>query len=166
MNTITVLLCMGTSLVVWGALVNSVEAATVTFEGNTFDVTASLSNGSVESMEVDADFTSLIVIVETSDTEDDELMIILPRALIDAKTNGGDDEFIILVDGEEEDYEESNTTGTERTLAITIPAGAEEVEIIGSQVVPEFPLGVMGAMGAIVAATVLFSRFKKIQTAV
>jgi hypothetical protein len=98
--------------------------------------------------------------LETDATEDGELLVTLPRALIDAKSNGADDEFIVLVDGDEADYEEHHKSGTERALLIQVPAGTGDVEIVGTQVVPEFPLAIMAVMGAIVATAVAVTRFR------
>ncbi|MFQ5940076.1 MAG: hypothetical protein ACE5KA_00030 [Nitrososphaerales archaeon] len=132
----------------------------VDFEGNSFDVPASLSNGSVMSIDVDQDFVSIIIAVETSATEVGELMITLPRELIDSKFKGDDDDFIVLVDGEEMDYTEDSTTDTERALTIPVFAVTEEVEIIGTQVIPEFPITVMAVMGLVVAMTIGLGRLK------
>ena len=59
------------------------------------------------------------------------------RELIDSKDDINDDVFIVLVDGNEVNFEETTTT-TDRTLKIPFPDGAEEIEIIGTFVVPEF----------------------------
>lgn len=133
----------------------------VEFEGNVFNVKASLSNGSVQSIEVDPDFTSIIVFVRTSATDDGELEITLPRDLIDARINGDDDDFIVLVDGDEADFEETDTTATSRTLVIPVPAGAEEVEIIGTFVVPEF--GILAALALAVAVGAIIAVSRKNQ---
>ena len=135
------------------------ETVRVEFEGNAFDVEASLSNGSIESIIVDEDFASVIVTVETSATDDGKLMITLPRELIDSKMNGGDDDYIILVDGEESDYQEE-TTPDERALTIDVFSATEEVEIIGTQVIPEFPIAVMAVVGVIFATAIVMSRVK------
>lgn len=129
----------------------------VEFEGNVFNIDASLSNGSIQSIEVDPDFTSLIISVSTTD-EDGELTITLPRDLIDARIDGDDDDFIVLVDGEEADFEESETTSSERTLVIPVPGGAEEIEIIGTQVIPEFGILAALVLAAAVGAIVVVSR--------
>lgn len=133
----------------------------VEFEGNVFNVKASLSNGSIQSIEVDPDFTSLLISVSTTD-EDGELTITLPRDLIDAKVNGDDDSFIVLVDGEEADFEETDTTSTERTLSIPVPGGAEEIEIIGTVVVPEFGILAAFVLAAAIGAIVVLSRKNQI----
>ncbi len=130
----------------------------VEFEGNKIPVKYDMTNGSVRGIEVDPDFTSIIISI--SATDDGELTVTLPRKLIDARFNecgGDDDEFIVLVDGEEETYDESDTTSTDRELVIPIPGGAEEVEIIGTCIIPEFgilaPLVLAAAVGAIIVAS-------------
>ncbi|MFQ5969094.1 MAG: PEFG-CTERM sorting domain-containing protein [Nitrososphaerales archaeon] len=133
----------------------------VEFEGNVFNVKASLSNGNIQSVEVDPDFTSIILFISTSETEDGELLITLPRDLIDSRINGDDDDYILLVDGEEADFEETETTSTSRTLVIPIPAGAEEVEIIGTVVVPEF--GILAALVLVVAVGAIIAVSRKNQ---
>jgi len=94
-----------------------------------------ITGGSVLSITPDVDSGSLII--EISTTSDGELTIILPRALIDAKLNGDDDDFFVLVDAEEMDFDETKTS-TERTLVIQFFDGTEEIEIIGTFVIPEF----------------------------
>jgi len=94
-----------------------------------------ITGGSVLSITPDVDSNSLII--EISTTSDGELTIILPRALIDAKLNGDDDDFFVLVDAEEMDFDETKTS-TERTLVIQFFDGTEEIEIIGTFVIPEF----------------------------
>jgi len=94
-----------------------------------------ITGGSVLSITPDVDSNSLII--EISTTSDGELTIILPRALIDAKLNGDDDDFFVLVDAEEMDFDETKTS-TERTLVIPFFDGTEEIEIIGTFVIPEF----------------------------
>jgi predicted secreted protein with PEFG-CTERM motif len=71
--------------------------------------------------------------------------------VLDATINGGDDDFFVLVDGEEVDFDEI-TTSTHRTLTIAFPVGAEEIEIIGTFVVPEF-----GTIAAMILAVAIIS---------
>ena len=80
------------------------------------------------------------------------LTITLPRDLIDAKINGEDDSFFVLIDGEETSDVSEETTSTDRTLTIHFQDGAEEIEIIGTQIVPEF-----GAIAALVLAVAIIS---------
>lgn len=105
----------------------------VRFDGKTYDVKTELSNGTIKSIEVDPDYTSIVFFVVTGETQDGILKVVLPRNLIDAKMGEKDDVFIILIDGEESDYEETRIDSMNRTLSIPIPAGAQEIEIIGTQ---------------------------------
>ena len=100
-----------------------------------------ITGGSVLGITPDVDANSLLI--EISTTSDGELTIILPRALIDAKIGDDDDDFFVLVDGEEVDFDETKTS-TERTLIIPFFDGSEEIEIIGTFVIPEF--GTIAAM--------------------
>ena len=138
----------------------------VEFQGNVFNVKASLSNGSITKIEVDPEFTSLIITVKTSATEDGTLDITLPRELIDARTGqgrmGDDDKFIVLVDGTDSDNKETATTATERSLSIPVPAGTEEIEIIGTVVIPEFGILAAFVLAAAVGAIIVVSRKNQI----
>jgi len=114
-----------------------------------YTVGYSITGGSILSITADVDANSLII--EISTTSDGELTIILPRALIDAKLNGDDDEFFVLVDAEEVDFDETKTD-THRTLTIAFFDGSEEIEIIGTFVIPEF-----GAIAALILAVAIIS---------
>jgi len=61
-----------------------------------------------------------------------ELIITLPRDIIDAKySDGQDSQFYVLIGFEERDFEEINTTDTERTLKIKFTKDDRFIEIIG-----------------------------------
>ena len=99
-----------------------------------YDVTG---GGNVVNVTPDSEASSVIVELDAT-TEQGVLTITLPRDVMDAKiSDDEDDDFFVLVDGEEVAFEETKTDA-DRTLAIEFPAGAEEVEIIGTFVVPEF----------------------------
>jgi len=111
-----------------------------------------ITGGNVVSITPDVDSSSLVIVIST--TSDGELIITLPRELADAKLNGcegDDDDFFVLVDFEEVDFDETKTS-TDRTLTIKFPQGAEEIEIIGTCVVPEF-----GAIAALILAVAIIS---------
>jgi predicted secreted protein with PEFG-CTERM motif len=108
---------------------------TVKVDGTDFVLSYKITGGSVISVTPDIDANSLITVIKT--TGDGQLTMTFPRALIDSKINGEDDDFFIIIDGEEKDFQET-TTSTDRTLTIGFPDGAEEIEIIGTSVVPEF----------------------------
>ena len=120
--------------------------------GSGFSVSYSITGGSILSIEADVDANSLIITI--SATDDGELKITLPRGLIDSKIldSAEDDEFFVLVDGEEVPDFEEIATPTDRTLTIQFQAGSEEIEIIGTMVVPEF-----GTIAALILAVAIIS---------
>lgn len=127
----------------------SKPSPTVKVDRTNFVLSYKITGGSVLSVTPDDEANSLIIAIKT--TSDGVLTITLPRALIDAKINGQDDNFFVLIDGEEVDFDETTTT-TDRTLTIAFPDGAEEIEIIGSFVVPEF-----GTIAALILAIAIIS---------
>jgi predicted secreted protein with PEFG-CTERM motif len=126
----------------------------IAVEGTDFLVNYSIRGGKVISITPSIPDKSLIIVIET--TNDGELTVTLPRALIDARLgpdgmSGEDDSFFVLVDGAEVDFDET-TTSEERTLTIPFEDGATEIEIIGTFVIPEF-----GTMAAIILAVAIVS---------
>jgi predicted secreted protein with PEFG-CTERM motif len=122
--------------------------------GTDFLVEYSIRGGKVISITPSIPDKSLIIEIET--TSDGELIITLPRGLIDARLgpdgrSGEDDSFFVLVDGAEVNFDET-TTSKDRTLTIPFEDGATEIEIIGTFVIPEF-----GAMAAIILAVAIVS---------
>ena len=103
--------------------------------GKSYPVNYNLTGGTVSDMSLDTNATSLVISLQT--TNDGNLTITLPRTVIDAKAGANDDQFFVLVDGADTNFQESKTN-TDRTLSIPIVVGTEKVEIIGTQVVPEF----------------------------
>ena len=105
------------------------------FSGNSYPVNYNLTGGAVKDMSLDTNATSLVISLQT--TSDGNLTITLPRTVIDAKAGSNDDQFFVLVDGADTNFQESKTS-TDRTLSIPFIDGTEKIEIIGTQVVPEF----------------------------
>ena len=92
------------------------------------NVNYTINGGKIISIVPDIDETSLIIEIRT--TSDGELVITLPKDVIDGI-------FFVLVDGEEINYgEELNDNSS--TLTIPFHDGSEQIEIIGTFVIPEF----------------------------
>lgn len=132
----------------------------LTVEG--FEIKATLSNGSISGIKIDKDFMSLVISVRTNMDKNGTLDITLPRELIDAKLDGKDDAFIAMVDGDEQEIKETNTSSTSRTLSIPVPAGAAEIEIIGTQVIPEFGIVAALVLAAAIGVITVISRKNQI----
>jgi len=120
----------------------------------TFSVNYTINGGMVKDMTIDPQSISLIASLNsTSCATKCDITLLIPRSLIDAKTsNGQDDAFIILIDGSEVKPQGEETTNNFRTLTIQFLQGDQDVEIIGTQIVPEF-----GPIAALVLAIAIIS---------
>jgi predicted secreted protein with PEFG-CTERM motif len=124
---------------------------TIKVDGTDLSVKYSITNGKVLGIKADIQSKSLIVSIQT--TGDGVLTVTLPRSLINATLpTGQDDKYYVLVDNQEADFQETSTTTTDRTLSIPFTDGTEEIEIIGTQIIPEF-----GPIAALVLAIAIVS---------
>ena len=115
-----------------------------------YQVNYGISGATIQNISINHDDSSLIVDVNSTDSG--SLTMSMPRTLIDAKSENADDQFIVLVDGADMDFNESQTTASDRTVTVAFPEGTEQIEIIGTQVVPEFG----GISFTILALSILF----------
>ena len=90
-----------------------------------------LTCAEIQSLTPDIENKSLIISLKTDC--DGELTITLPKDVIDTDEEG----FFILVDGDETNHKASSV-GEFWTLTIPFSYGSEEIEIIGTFVIPEF----------------------------
>jgi len=108
-----------------------------------------ITNGKILNILPDGDAKSLIISIEALD--DGVITLAVPRSVLDSTINGEDDDFFVLVDDEEVDFDEIVSL-VDRTLTIEFTAGAEEIEIIGTFVIPEF-----GTIAAMILAVAIIS---------
>lgn len=111
-------------------------------------------DGQVIAMDVDQESKSLLIGIR--DSHDSIFTIALDSHIISAIN----DEFVVLVDGVDVDYELTKDKDMTK-LNFFVPADSEEVEIIGTSVVPEFPLGMMAMITIIMSGAIILTRFKK-----
>ena len=112
---------------------------TVDLEGKSINVNYDATGLEILSAQIldEGGFASLILEVDVTDSQG-ILEITINRDIFDSKFEGVDDAFIIISDGSETNFEEIATTTQSRTLRIELPAGTDEVEIIGTEfVMPE-----------------------------
>ncbi len=129
------------------------ESYQLTVDENSFEINYS-TTGRVIAMEIDKELFSLLIGLENVE-KDSILEIEFTHELISAENN----EFAVLVNGYEVDYELS-TTDLGSKLTIPIFADTEEIEIIGTNVIPEFPLGILMVLVFTIMFVVFFSRTK------
>ena len=108
------------------------ETASVSVGDTSYDVDYAGTGVIVSDINADPDFVSLVIGVDVSGSPG-TLEITFERIFFDSVFQGNDDDFIVLADGDEPKFSEIETTPQSRTLSIELPAGTEEVEIIGSQ---------------------------------
>ena len=128
---------------------SNVTDTTVSVVGSSDLIGYTITGGKLLGIVTDFDANSLIISIDA--TDDGSLTLTIPRSVLDATINGEDDDFFVLIDGEEVDFDET-TTSTDRILTIAFPAGAEEIEIIGTFVIPEF-----GTIAAMILAVAIIS---------
>lgn len=110
-------------------------------------------NADIIAMEIDPESRSLLIGLDN--TFDSQFFIGLEHELINAQNN----EFIILVDGEEVDYEMISDSDSS-TFEFFVPIGSEEVEIIGTNVIPEFPVGAIFGFVVMISIIMIFAKVK------
>ena len=108
-------------------------------------------NGNVIAMALDQELTSLLIGIEN--TKDSLFTIDLPNEMIRSVDNA----FAVLVNGLEVDYEIVSDNNSSH-LEFFVPSGTEEIEIIGTFVIPEFPFGLVLIFGTIMTVVCLVTR--------
>lgn len=111
-------------------------------------------NGDVIAMAVDENTTSFLIGI--TNVEDSNFEISLPPELISAENN----EFVVLVDGIEVDYDVS-TQNDVSVLQFFVPANSQEIEIIGTHVIPEFPLGALVVLATMIVIVTFVTKTGK-----
>ena len=133
---------------------NTTVPRTVT-GSNTFDLTIddqkyplmyNITGGEVSS--ITADRAQSTLLINIASREDGTLTIELPRNVIDSKAQGNtDEEYAVFVDDQPNNFEETTNNNEARVLEIGFDNGAEQIEIAGTQIIPEF-----GPISAIILA--------------
>jgi hypothetical protein len=125
--------------------------------GQNFDLNYTITGGLVKDMYLEPQDLALIVELDAKNQGMVHLQI--PRMLLDAKKSGDVDEsFIVLVNQEQiTSAHEGATDSYYRNIDIPIANGDSKIEIIGTTVIPEFPI-VMIVMLVAITSVVVFNR--------
>lgn len=119
------------------------------------NVDYSIHNGLLEDILIHPSGNSLILPIKSQG--EGEISVSLPRIVIDAKLGSNDIDFIVEVDKKITEFEEQKTK-THRILSIPFNNDSEEIEIIGTFVVPEFSNVVFLILSVGIIATIYFVR--------
>jgi len=120
-----------------------------------YDITYEISGAKIITITPDVEQKSLIIQIETS--SDGELKITIPKEILDTDEGG----FFVLVDAEETNHI-SEETSDSWTLIIPFYNGSEEIEIIGTFVIPEFGLIAMVVLMVGIISVIAFSTKSKL----
>ena len=125
-----------------------VTDTTVAIEGTEDLITYEITNGRILSI-TPTESNSLVVSIET--TGDGSITLTIPRTVLESTDSATDEdsEIFVLVDYEESNDYNITTTSTDRTITVEFAEGTEEIELIGTWVIPEF--GTIAAMILVVA---------------
>ena len=124
---------------------NENMSQTITIEDNVLNY--ELTCAEILGMTPDTEMKSMIISIKTDC--DGELTITLPKEVIDTDENG----FFVLVDGDETNHIASSD-GKLWTLTIPFSYGSEEIEIVGTFVIPEF--GTIAVLVLVAAISSIF----------
>jgi len=128
------------------------SSETITLEDNS--VNYELTCAEILGMTPDTENKSLIIVIKTEC--DGELKITLPKEVIDTDEEG----FFILVDGDEVNHDAESVPGF-WTLTIPFSYGTEEIEIIGTFVIPEFGTIAVLVLMIAISTIIIFSAKNK-----
>ena len=154
-----------------GQIITNTPVISDTFQinsgGQTYSVPYIIKLGTVKSMDVYADKLTLEITIAA--TSDGSITVDLPRTLMDAKVQANltadqkmtgvqinpntqpDDKFIVMINGNPVQFTETKDSNT-RNLSIPFHASDTKIDIIGTQIVPEF-----GPIAALVLAIAIIS---------
>ena len=125
---------------------------TVNIGGNPYVIKYQISGGSLRTVAADVDVSTMTFGIST--TGEGTLKLQLPRTVMQAlavpnvPTDGEDVDYVVFVDTIDTEFDEAeNPASSTRELTIDFDAGTEEIEVVGTWIVPEF-----GAIAAIVLA--------------
>jgi hypothetical protein len=140
---------------------------TVEIAGREHPIRYQINGGTLTNMTADPETVTLTATINS--TAPGALAVELPRSMIQslsevgAPTGGNDTDFEAFVDTEGGIFDETMTNSTVRELTIPFEQGAEEIEIVGTWVVPEFSaiaaIILAIAIVGIIVATTRYSKF-------
>ncbi|MGI0027861.1 MAG: PEFG-CTERM sorting domain-containing protein, partial [Nitrosopumilaceae archaeon] len=121
-----------------------------TLNDEVYCIPYSINGGTVLSGTLNAASKTLTVNIQAND--DGQITLNIPRSVLDSKNGNNDQSFVVLLDGREQYTDTETSTSDTRTVTVPFTEGSEMVEIVGTQIVPEF-----GTIAALVLAIAIIS---------
>lgn len=126
----------------------------------TRDIKYKITGGTLNNMTGNQAETTLTAMINA--TGDGQLTLQLPRDIIDSKNGTDDSDYVVFVD-QIEDVADDDMGATTRTVTINFSQGAEQIDIVGTFMVPEFgsiaAIVLAVAIVGIIVATTRYSKF-------
>ena len=120
----------------------------VLYDDTSSTVQVNAESGGVDNFRIDQHQYSLFL--DSEDGVGGLVSVDLPFDVIESKKmDGTDDIWIVLADDYQIDYLEEKTS-TSSVLSFSVPPNTEQLQIIGTTVVPEFPLTYLVLMTSMV----------------
>ncbi|MDE1770829.1 MAG: PEFG-CTERM sorting domain-containing protein [Thaumarchaeota archaeon] len=110
----------------------------------------SIDGGTVSGAMISQASKTLVVNIQAD--SDGQITLNIPRSVLDAKSGTNDAPLAVLIDGEQIQQFTDTPTADTRDVIVPFQAGSEKIEIIGTQIVPEF-----GPIAALVLAIAIIS---------
>jgi predicted secreted protein with PEFG-CTERM motif len=110
----------------------------------------SIDGGTVSGVTLNTASKTLAVQMQAD--SDGQITLNIPRSVLDAKSGTTDSVFVVMIDGEQVQQLTESSTNDTRNITIPFQAGSEKIEIIGTQIIPEF-----GPIAALVLAIAIVS---------
>ncbi|MDE1876426.1 MAG: PEFG-CTERM sorting domain-containing protein [Thaumarchaeota archaeon] len=106
--------------------------------GQNFDLNYTITGGQVENMALDKQ--NIALVVQINSTDSGMLHLQIPRLLLDSKKpSNADESFLVFINGDEiTSFQQTGSDYNYRILDIPIVTGDSKIEIIGTNVIPEF----------------------------
>jgi hypothetical protein len=106
-----------------------------------------------------ADPDSKKITITINSTDEGKFSLDMDRGVIQAQREptGQDLPFVVRVDGEEVLYTDLGSNSQSRAIEIPFKSGQSEIEIIGTWMVPEFPMAIVGLIVGFIAVIRLFN---------
>ena len=123
------------SLLLIGFLPAFSESYNLQIDEHSYDLEYQV-DADVLAMAIDQELNSLLIGIDNAN--DSLFSIKLPNEMISAEKN----EFAVLVNGLEVDYD-LNSLGDVTEISFFVPSLTQEIEIIGTHIIPEFPIVVL-----------------------
>ncbi len=123
-----------------------------------------MSGGEISNITAEKDNSSLVIELVTNN--DGTLVLDLPRNIMDSKNPQNEDvDYVIFADSVPIVADEITTNDQVRTLSIDFENGVEQIEIAGTQIVPEFgPLTSLLLAVSVIGALAVTSKLARFRT--